>query len=171
MRNLLIFIFLITLFCSCSKNSSVSNEGPFFDLTEYVEMVLATDTIQDIERIIISNGDEEKVSIDQFNMRKPIEYLKEFNINNPKFYDKYTITYTDGLEEYNALDESMKVKNVKLYSEENNLVKIIVDYQVETIISTMQKTIVFDVDKRLSIKNHTESILGKEQDLEMIWEW
>ena len=143
----------------------------FFDLNETIESSLSDNPTRKVDMLVKTNGKEELRTIESYDMEQALNYLQEFNINKVTWYDKYELSKTNDSEIYEAIDENMKVRKMIIKKSNDTISNIEIDYQSNTIISNLNKQIIWNLDSGLSISNQTKTILGKESDLEIAWKW
>lgn len=170
MKKLLIIPMIFFLF-ACAKEQTIDPNLRFFDLDKFIAKSLEDRPNRKVEMLVETNGENETRIIEDYDMTKALEYLKEFNINKAKWHDKYKVETGANLERYEAIDESMKVREMIIHKSGDAIVSIEIDYLNETIISDMTKKIYWQIDRELKINNASKSLLGKESELKMAWKW
>jgi len=156
---------------SCNSEQNSINEGPFFSLKNYLETEVKSLGLVTVHQIVQVNEKKEETDLENFDLANGLEYLKEFDIDKPRFYDKYSVNDKDGTLSYTAIDEDMKVKNLVVKKEGNLVKEIIIQYKTKTIISTLEKEITFLPGQSLKIQNKTKAISRDPKNFDMIWTW
>lgn len=171
MRNLVALLIVACSF-SCADKVEKEYEKSFFDIPAFVDSLLVTEGNKDevLRKVVIDNENEEKV-LTRVDMTEIFGYLKQFNINRPRWYDKYSVERTADIETYTSLDEDLEVKKLSIYRFENKIANIRVLYKSKTLISSSEKQVIWAPSNKLSIISKSKSLGSAEQNMEMTWSY
>ncbi len=159
------------LLVACTESNPIDPSIRFFDIDELIESKIQRNEPKDVEMTITTSDQEEIRTMPQYDLSKAYEYLKEFNINKAKWYDKYKVTNEQDIELYEALDPTMKIKRVEIIKQNDIIESIKIDYLNETIISDLSKRVIWNMDKSILIENQSKSIIGNKSILKIMWKW
>lgn len=157
---------------SCTSSEEIGDfETSFFDVSLFVDSLLMEDTSYDkVTREIKLNEEEEEVKVlTDADMTDIFGFLKQFNINRPRWYDKYTVTREPNMTTYSAVNEEYDVQEMKVTRAEQSISRIDILYRSKTLISSSEKKVTWLPKNKLSLQNTSTSLWSKEQKIDMSW--
>ena len=161
---------IIFSFLSCAEKEVIDLEKSFFDISVFVDSMLIVGQIQDevLRKIVIDTETEEKV-LTEVDMTEILGYLKQFDINRPRWYDKYSVEKSANSTIYKALDEDLEVKELVVSKTNNVINEIDILYKSKTLISSSEKKVKWMPSKTLTISNKSKSLWSAEQNMLISW--
>lgn len=155
---------------SCTEKEKVQYETSFFDISHFVDSLLDVKSTSEINREIIINGQKEQVKLENNDLTEILEFLKQFNINRPKWYDKYTIRFSGNEVFYKAIEEDFEIKEMKVIkNDQKDIEEIQIYYKSNTLISNTEKMIIWKPNNRLDYKNTSKSLWSEPQYMDISW--
>lgn len=175
-RKSIVFIFVISYLValvSCQTAQSVNvDKNKFFDIESYVDTLMSRQGTEfDVRRTIILDGEKETTELSDYDMTETFIYLKKFNINQPRLYDKYNVEDKGNKTVYTALKEDLNVRKCEVSRTSGKVERIYIDYKVGTMISASEKQIEFIPGQILSVNNKNVSRVSKNSDMTVTWEF
>ena len=165
-----ILLVLFLLSTSCKKKEKVDYETSFFDISQYVDSLLQVKSTSVINREINLNGKKEKVKLESNDLTEIFEFLKQFNINRPKWYDKYDVNRYKNEVSYHTTDENLDIKELTVvYNTQNKVEEINILYKSHTLISNTQKKVVWRPTERLEYNNISGTLWSNPDDVDISW--
>lgn len=173
--NYKLLIFSLSLLAiSCSnevENSDFAKDG-FFDLEEFIDLELQKDlTLPSVTRNITLDDKKESTTIEDFNIEENLIYLKKFNINQPRWYDKYEVEKVNNKVIYISKDSSLRVERFEYVQVDDQVVSIDVKYNTGTFISSTRKSIHWEPGRVLKIDNQNKSFWTDPSRLQIEWQF
>ncbi len=166
-------ISLILLICciafSCTKKEKVTNETAFFDISNLVDSLLQIENKSTITRQLIVNGKKESKNLKDQDLTEIFEFLKQFNINHPKLYDKYKVTKTANETMYKAIEEGFDLREMKVIKNKTSIEEIQIYYKSENLISSSEKMIIWNPATKLDFKNTNKTLWSDPQHMDISW--
>ena len=161
---------IIFSFFSCAEKEVIDLEKSFFDISVFIDSILVIEQIEDevLRKIAIDSETEEKV-LTEVDMTEILGYLKQFNINRPRWYDKYSVERSANSTIYTALDEDLDVKELVVNKINNEINEIDILYKSKTLISSSEKKVKWIPSKTLTINNKSNSLWSAEQNMLISW--
>ncbi len=169
MRYWIVVIFLSLSIFSCTEKEKVSYESSFFDIEQFVDSLLTENSKSEIVREIVINGEKETKTLEENDVTEIFEFLKQFNINRPKWYDKYKVTKTQNETMYQAIEKDFETKEVKVIENNNGITEVQIFYKSKTLISSAEKMIIWKPRTRLDYKNTSKSLWSDSQFMDISW--
>lgn len=170
MKNIIFILLSIVFFGSCAEERTQNLDPDFFDITEFVEDHLKENTsYKSATRSITLNGEKEEKVFSDFEMNEILDFLKQFNINRPRWYDKYTIEKKDGIETYSANEEDLNIKKTILSRNNDKITGVEIQYVNNSLISSSEKLITWKLGESIEMNNKSKSLWSKPQEVEMKW--
>ena len=170
MNKNVIIIGMLFLAACAPKEKFGESYGPFFDTVEFLEEFETNITGDPVNQIIVLNGKEEILVKDTSALQQIFEIIKKTNINRPSFYDKYQVEKEDnGLTSYMAIDDAVKVKELKISREKEKVSKIEILNISSSLISESRQTITLDTRGIITLNNETQNKVGDPRSLEIKW--
>ena len=156
--------------CQVDSTEDLENKTTFFDLQDFADMQIDKHAVfPSVYRETIVNGEKESTMLDNYNMSEVYQYLKKFNINHPRLYDKYSTETNDASTSYTALDSSLNVQNFRIDYQADTVYRISLKYQVGSLISSSKKEIQFIPNKAVYVKSKNKSLWGQDEDMLITW--
>lgn len=171
-KTLVFCLSIIALSCNSEVQDSEFAQDGFFDLEEFVDLQLQEELIlPSVKRIINLDGKLESTDIENFDMEENLVYLKKFNINQPRWYDKYIVEETGNQLVYTAKDSSLRVERFELQQNDKEVVSIDINYKTGTFISSTKKNIHWEPGNILRIDNQNKSLWTDPSRLQIEWQF
>jgi len=172
MKNFIILLVFLSSVSCAKEEVKTSAETSFFDITVFVDSILADKPIQsEVRRNISINDETEEKILTEVEMTKILGFLKQFNINRPRWYDKYHVEREGNSISYTSQDEDLDVKKMMVVTEKEKVAKIDILYKSQTLISSSEKNISWKPGTSLSLKNTSRSLWSAEQNMHFLWNY
>lgn len=167
------FLLVVGFTTSCQVESTIDpNNNKFFDIERFIDTLMTQESpIHNVKRTIILDDKKEEKELVQYDMTEAYIYLKKFNINQPRLYDKYTVETDNETTTYTALEPELNVQKCIIEREGDKVQRVFIDYKVGTMISASRKEIDFMPGTKLSVDSENTSKFNKDGKMTVIWDF
>ncbi len=165
-----VLISLFIVVTSCADKATINQEDSFFDISVFVDSLLNDNaSYVDVNRTIKMAGEKEEKELSSADLKNVFEFMKQFNINHPRKYDKYTVSKSPDKISYVTKEDHFEIKNCTILKKGNRIQSIEVLYESESIISSSIKNIVWMPEQSLIVQNSFTSLWSQPKEMEIKW--
>lgn len=173
MTRILSITVLFTLFACSSKEVSTGVMVDLFDTEAYLnELYPSSDNINHIIKIVSYDGDRERIEDKNYDLDQDLSILKNANINNPSWQDKYTVdtirtSDTSYDIDYQSVDEKLRIKSLKTSIENDQVIRFEIYEERDALISHSTKKIIFQRDIGYTISTTNANLISERTDIDI----
>lgn len=166
------FYCLVLLFASCDDQSaSTGTVIDLFDTEAYLDEIYpSSSNVAHIVKIVSYDGDRQCIENDQYDLNQDLSLLKEININNPNWTDKYLLDTVRTSEMdyqlvYNSVDEKLKIKSMTTMFQGGEIVGFEAHQVRNALISDATKKVRFEKGRGYTISTSSENLISDKRDI------
>jgi len=165
-------LFMVLSACS-SESSSTGLMIDLFDTAEFLDKIYPdSSNLVHVVKTVSYDGDRQRIENENYDLRPDLILLKEANINNPSWADKYKVdtvrlSQSNYQVVYTAVDEKLQIKSMTTTISDNEVVSFESLQQRSALISDTSKRIRFEKNLGYSISSSSSSLISDKRDIEI----
>ena len=171
MKRSLFYCFVILLLSCTNQNSSTGVVIELFDTAKYIDQLYPADTYEaHVVKTVAYDGDRQRLEDRQYDLSKDLEIIKEVNINNPNWTDRYSLDTLQKTDQdyqllYTAIDEKLKIRSMTTTHVAGEIVGFEAVQERNALIANATKRIRFDKGQGYSIMTSSENLISDRRDI------
>jgi|GEM_PF-4452911 len=171
MKKSLLFFF-VALLCGCSSESdSTGVQVELFDTEAYLDKLYPdSSNLAHVIKTVAYDGDRQRIETEEYDLQQDLALLKEANINNPSWTDKYLVDTTRSSQSdytvvYKSVDKKLQIKSMTTMIKDGEVVGFEAEQKRKALISDSSKRIRFEKNLGYSISTNSSSLISDQRDV------